>query len=62
MELSIPTQQGITTKKTITSLELVEQAISLGRKAAKYVYNALSLWAMNTMPNMASLRVILLKY
>lgn len=25
MELSIPTQQGITTKKTITSLELVEQ-------------------------------------
>ena len=31
MELSIPTQQGITTKKTITSLELVEQ-INLVRK------------------------------
>lgn len=31
MELSIPTQQGITTKKTITSLELVEQ-INLFRK------------------------------
>lgn len=31
MELSIPTQRGITTKKTITSLELVEQ-INLFRK------------------------------
>lgn len=31
MELSIPTQQGVTTKKTITSLELVEQ-INLFRK------------------------------
>ena len=31
MELSIPTQQGITTNKTITSLELVEQ-INLFRK------------------------------
>nr|DAJ53027.1 MAG TPA: KilAC domain protein [Caudoviricetes sp.] len=31
MELSIPIQQGITTKKTITSLELVEQ-INLFRK------------------------------
>ena len=31
MELSIPTQQGIATKKTITSLELVEQ-INLFRK------------------------------
>lgn len=31
MELSIPTQQGITPKKTITSLELVEQ-INLFRK------------------------------
>ena len=31
MELSIPTQQGITTKKTITSLELIEQ-INLFRK------------------------------
>lgn len=31
MKLSIPTQQGITTKKTITSLELVEQ-INLFRK------------------------------
>lgn len=31
MKLSIPTQQGITPKKTITSLELVEQ-INLFRK------------------------------
>ena len=31
MELSIPIQQGITTKKTITSLKLIEQ-INLFRK------------------------------